>query len=62
MGGFFSGLLFSSIDLCGCFGASAIMFDYGTFVVWSEVMEHDSSSSVLLSQDCFGYSGFPNKF
>ena len=34
-------------------------------VVQSEVWEPDSSSYILLSQDCFGYSGcfvFPNKF
>ena len=31
--------------------------DYCRFVVQSEVREPDSSSSVLLSQDCFGYSG-----
>ena len=27
------------------------------FVVYSEVRKVDSSSSILLSQDCFGYSG-----
>ena len=31
--------------------------DYG-FVVEPEVRHVDSSSSILLSQDCFGYSGF----
>ena len=31
-------------------------FDYCSFVVQSEVQESDSSSSVFLSQDCFGYS------
>ena len=31
--------------------------DYYSFVVYSEVREPDSSSSVFLSQDCFGYSG-----
>ena len=38
--------------------------DYCSFVVYSEVRETDSSSSVFLSQDCFGYSGsfvFPYK-
>lgn len=30
-------------------------FHYCSFVVWSEVRKHDSSSSVLLCQDCFGY-------
>ena len=28
-----------------------------SFVVQSEVRKADSSSSILLSQDCFGYSG-----
>ena len=28
------------------------------FVVEPEVRQVDSSSSILLSQDCFGYSGF----
>ena len=35
-----------------------------SFVVKSEVRKVDSSSSILLSQDCFGYSGsfvFPYK-
>ena len=31
-------------------------FDHCSFVVESEVKERDSSSSGLLSQDCFGYS------
>ena len=35
-------------------------FDYYSFVVQSEVREHDTSSSVFLSQDCFGYSGSLN--
>jgi len=32
-------------------------FDYYSLVVWSEVRVFDSFSSVLLSQDCFHYSG-----
>ena len=38
--------------------------DSGSFVVYSEVREPDSSSSIFLPQDCFGYSGsfvFPYK-
>ena len=38
---------------------------YCSFVLLSEVKKSDSSSSVILSQDCFGYSGsfvFPYKF
>ena len=38
--------------------------DYCSSVVQSEVREPDSSNSVFLSQDCFGYSGsfvFPYK-
>jgi len=33
-------------------------FDYYNFVVWSEVRKPNSSSSVLFSQDCFGYLGY----
>ena len=32
--------------------------DKGDFVVEPEVRQVDSSSSILLSQDCFGYSRF----
>ena len=32
-------------------------FDYVSFVILSEARECDFSSSVLLSQDYFGYSG-----
>ena len=32
-------------------------FDDCSFVVESKVREPDSSSSIFLSQDCFGYSG-----
>ena len=32
--------------------------DDGSFVVYSEVRQIDSSSSILLSQDCFGYLRF----
>jgi len=40
-------------------------FDNCDFVVEPEVSQVDSSSSILLSQDCFGYSRFfvfPNNF
>ena len=33
--------------------------------LWFEIREHDDSSFVILSQDCFGYWGFvvvPHKF
>ena len=33
-------------------------FDDCSFVVEPEVRQVDSSCSILLSQDCFGYSGF----
>ena len=39
--------------------------DYCSFVVQSEVKKADSSSSILLTQDCFGYSGsfvFPYEY
>ena len=39
------------------FVPAAYCLDYCSFVVESEVREPDSSSSVFLSQDCFGYSG-----
>ena len=57
--GLFLSSLFSSIDLCVCFCASTIYcFDYCSFVLQSEVREHDTFSSVFLFQDCFGYSVF----
>ena len=31
------------------------IFDYCSFVVWFKIREHDASSFVLLSQDCFVY-------
>ena len=34
-----------------------LYLDDCSFVVSSEVRKIDSSSSILLSQDCFGYSG-----
>ena len=40
-------------------------FDYCRYIVQPEVRERESSSSVLLSQDCFGYLGsfvFPYKY
>ena len=59
MCGFISGLriLFLwSMCLCLCqFHNVLIAVD---FVVYSDVRDHDFSSSVLLSQDCFGYSVF----
>ena len=49
--------LLCSIDLCVCFCASTLSFGKCSFPILSEVREPDSSRSVLLSQDCFGYSG-----
>ena len=40
-------------------------FDYCNYIVYSEVRDHDASSSMVLSEDCFGYLGsfvFPCKF
>ena len=39
------------------FVAVPYCLDDCSFVVYSEVRKVDSSSSILLSQDCFGYSG-----
>ena len=56
--GFIPGL-FCSIDLyfCLCASTTHSLDDCG-FVVEPEVKQVDSSSSILLSQDCFGYSRF----
>ena len=50
------GFLFCSIDLYVCLCASTILFDDCGFVVEPEVRQVDSSSSILISQDCFGNS------
>ena len=50
--------LFCSIDLYFCLCDSTILHDNCGFVVEPEVRQIDSSSSILLSQDCFGYSRF----
>ena len=54
------GFLFCSIDLYFCLCASTVLYclDDCGFVVEPEVRQVDSSSSILLSQDCFGYSKF----
>ena len=62
--GLFLGSLSCSIDL-SVFVLVLWCFDYCSFIVKSEVREHDSSSSVFLSQDRFGFSRsfvFPYKF
>ena len=59
---------FISVGLCMCFPSyskiqmSIILlvqcsFNDYSFVVQSEVRELDSSSSIFIPQDCFGYSG-----
>ena len=50
--------LFCSINLYFIFVLEPCCFDDFNFVVQSEVRKVDSSRSVLLSQDCFGYSRF----
>ena len=55
--GLFLGSLFCSIDLCSVLVPVPFCFDYCNFVVQSEVREHDISSFVLFSQDCFGIQG-----
>ena len=52
------GFLFCSIDLYFCFVPVPYCLDDCGFVVEPEVRQVDSSSSILLSQDCFGYSRF----
>jgi len=57
--------LLYSIDLCLFSCKCQTAFDYCCFVVYFEIRKHDTSSFVLLSQDCFGYlrpSLFPYKF
>ena len=53
--GLFLGFLFCSIDLLSVSVPVSYCFNYWSFVVWPEVRAHDSSISVLLSHDCFGY-------
>src|SRR5574341_1102534 len=52
------GFLFCSIDLYFCLCASTVLSDDCGFVVEPKVRQVDSSNSILLSQDCFGYSRF----
>ena len=52
------GFLFCSIDLYFCFVPVPYCLDDCGFVVEPEVRQVDSSSSILLSQDCFGYLRF----
>ena len=54
--GIFLGFLYCSIDLCFCFCAS-ITLSWWCLCSKPEVRKVDSSSSILLFQDCFGYSG-----
>ena len=51
------GFLFCSIDLYFCLCASTVLDDCG-FVVEPEVRQVDSSSFILLSQDCLAIQGF----
>ena len=52
------GFLFCSIDLISVFVPVPYCLDDCGFVVEPGAKQVDSSSSVLLSQDCFGYSRF----
>ena len=47
-------LIYMSISV---FALISYWFDYCSFLVYSEVREPDSSSSFIISQDFFGYSG-----
>ena len=51
------GFLFCSVDL-SFFVPVPYCLDDCSFVVEPEVRQVDSSSSILLSQNCFGYSRF----
>ena len=53
----FLGFLSCSIGLYFCFCAVPYCLDDCSFVLQSEVKKVDSSSSILISQDCFGYLG-----
>ena len=59
MHGFISGLsiLFHWSIYISVFVPVPYCLDDYNFLVQSEVRKVDSSSSILLSQDCFGYSG-----
>ena len=57
--GFISGLsIFVPLIYISVFVPVPYCLDDCGFVVEPEVRQHDSSSSMLLSQDCFGYSKF----
>ena len=55
--GLFLASLFYSIDLCVCFCASTILFDYYRFVIYLKIKKCDISNFVFLSQVCSGYLG-----
>ena len=55
--GFIYGLSICSIGLYFCFAPVPYCLDGYSFVVSSDVRKVDSSSSILLSEDCFCYSG-----
>ena len=50
------GFLSCSIGLHFCLCVVPYCLDDCSFIVQSEVRKVDSSSSILVSQDCFGYS------
>ena len=52
------GFLFCSIDLISVFVPIPYYLDDCGFVVEPEVRQVESSSSILHSPDCFGYSRF----
>ena len=59
MHGFTSGLSIYPVPLIyiSVFVPILCYFDYCGFVILFEVRETDSSNSIFLSQECFGYSG-----
>ena len=56
--GFISAFYFVPLIYISVFVLVPCYLDDCSFVVQSEVRQVDSSSSILLSQDCFGYSRF----
>ena len=56
--GLFLGFLSYSIGLYSCFVPLPYCLDDCSFVVWPEVRQGESSSSILLSQDCLAIRGF----
>lgn len=53
----FLGFLFSSVDLCLCFNANNLLFEFPHSVKWFAIRECEAFSFVILSQECFACLG-----